>query len=1119
MPCYCAAYNCREKSARGGLSFHSFPRDPFILKKWCYALRRKDFVPTKNSKLCSKHFTPDSFNTSAWSSKPVLRPDAVPSIFDFPDRPSDKPIEFPEWLEKPISSPSPVSVLEEISDWKEKTSTTPASGAQSVADSLKNTSIHPIVELIELPVMIANEGQVSVVGQKTAAPAKSCAVLPRIVTGKSQPVSGVTATPMDVVVCEYSTPSMLPNILSIPPHFLLGGSIGNALMTKEPAQSFETVANFKSDEMGGASRRNAFTEGKRSDCKDLERSFGGEAMGESQPLGAVLDVTTVEGDEMVKEYELTVTEESLMRLHGLSFTLPVPCDLCPLGTVFDDLDEFDAHMSEHLEAKMFACQLCSNTYRSWSNLVAHRKMFHLGEVLSCEHCGSNKTHKRLEGAVQFPVGGKPHGCEECLIGLDSVKEVYQHFVQHKAPPCGNRRKLCKHLGPSQRKRRSRKAKSGNRNPSVSMGKSISVPVKDDEQGCGSVDRGDEPNAQSGSMKGSQLVCPSEGTVQNLSEAKGKKVVVESAVVEGCSFIQNIIKDKSMNVSVKRSGGDLVVSPASLQSVGSNLNSPEHSGGDLSVEVGGDETENAAALKEDLNSRVNSTISQDNVSEGVNDLSHGHSNVDSGLDRTESLSALVGGELSALPAEKPRKKCPEKKEKAGGKVGGGTSHKKGSPEGIRPPKIKKAVHRHLHACPHCPYNRYNLQDYRLHLLSCSENSECIMCSSTHLKRNVATDHGYCQPKTDWFPCVPCKIVFASDTELQTHWNGHHAQTDLPCCFCGRKFGKVEYVTHIGLCRKKFIEWDSTVQPRSLTCDECGRNFTSMGQIRKHLKRHEKNRNISLYCNVCNRLFQHKGAYSKHLWANPTHGPAEHRARIPGTCTEYMCEKCGKTFGRRGALNGHLRSHDGVRPHLCSLCPKAFTRSTSLTIHMRKHTGERPFMCDICGKSFKQEPSFTQHFRRHHREGENNEPRIRKQRLNKMSGLSERKTKKYTCEYCSKILSSKQVFEGHVRLHTGERPYVCNICDKGFTLETIMKKHRKGHKDVVTQTRVEQVKLISSVRREGEEEREKVEGGGAQNCIYFCSKCGLGVMSPSELEEHLERGDCFTDEGEMYCITIG
>lgn len=124
--------------------------------------------------------------------------------------------------------------------------------------------------------------------------------------------------------------------------------------------------------------------------------------------------------------EFGINMEELFKLHGLSTKLPVSCDFCEES--FNDFDRFDEHMASHEESAFFPCQLCSNSYVSWSNLVAHRKACHKGEVLSCDNCSERTMHSMK--VVNYKVGGFAYGCEECEEGFNDTVALYKHYRRH-----------------------------------------------------------------------------------------------------------------------------------------------------------------------------------------------------------------------------------------------------------------------------------------------------------------------------------------------------------------------------------------------------------------------------------------------------------------------------------------------------------------------------------------------------------------------------------------------------------------------------------------------------------------------------------------------------------------
>lgn len=59
-----------------------FPKDPEQRKRWVIATKRKGFIPTDKSALCSRHFDEADFEVGGLCRR--LKKGAVPTIFDFP---------------------------------------------------------------------------------------------------------------------------------------------------------------------------------------------------------------------------------------------------------------------------------------------------------------------------------------------------------------------------------------------------------------------------------------------------------------------------------------------------------------------------------------------------------------------------------------------------------------------------------------------------------------------------------------------------------------------------------------------------------------------------------------------------------------------------------------------------------------------------------------------------------------------------------------------------------------------------------------------------------------------------------------------------------------------------
>ena len=82
----CLVIGCRSHYRASGLSppgitAHGLPSDPALKDAWLAAIGRKDYSPGKHAKICSQHFTDESFTKKKKLKNKFLKKDAVPSLF------------------------------------------------------------------------------------------------------------------------------------------------------------------------------------------------------------------------------------------------------------------------------------------------------------------------------------------------------------------------------------------------------------------------------------------------------------------------------------------------------------------------------------------------------------------------------------------------------------------------------------------------------------------------------------------------------------------------------------------------------------------------------------------------------------------------------------------------------------------------------------------------------------------------------------------------------------------------------------------------------------------------------------------------------------------------------
>ncbi|VDM58866.1 unnamed protein product [Angiostrongylus costaricensis] len=138
---------------------------------------------------------------------------------------------------------------------------------------------------------------------------------------------------------------------------------------------------------------------------------------------------------------------------------------------------------------------------------------------------------------------------------------------------------------------------------------------------------------------------------------------------------------------------------------------------------------------------------------------------------------------------------------------------------------------------------------------------------------------------------------------------------------------------------------------------------------------------------------------------------------GHCSATQCDNNPTlSYASTSNLSRHKQTHrplDSEYAKQCPHCDRVYVSMPALSMHILTHKANHK--CDVCGKVFSRLWLLQGHLRSH-------------------TGQ-----RPFGCAHCGKNFADRSNLRAHILTHTGEKKYSCQKCGRRFALRSYLNRH--------------------------------------------------------------------------------